>query len=229
MAPALECEPRPSPLNVANCRRPGSSPSRQNTDDAALTPRVLQEASFEVRQDVVDRLDAYGETHKVRAYAGRRLLRLAQLRVGRRCRVDGEAPGVADVGEVAEEFQALDEVPPGVAAASIPKDTMAPAPLGRYRSWRSCQGLDASPAYLTQWTSLRASSQFATAVALATWRSIRRLRVSSPWRKRNEFKGAIAGPRSRRYCKRAFSTKRAGKSDSGSWPKTSRGSWGPAR
>src|ERR1700691_5629588 len=107
---------------------------------------------------------------------------------------------------------------PASAPPAMPKAMMEPPPLGRYFFWRSCQGLDANPGYATHDTSSRASSHSATATAFCTCRSMRRLRVSSPWRKRNELSGAIEGPVSRRYCRRALSTNRAGKSGGGGCP-----------
>ena len=98
----------------------------------------------------------------------------------------------------------------------MPNATIAPCPFGRYFFARSFHRLDASPGYATHSTSSRASSHFATASAFCEWRSIRRLSVSRPWRKRNELNGESAAPMSRWYCSRAFRMYCAGRSGSGS-------------
>src|SRR5664280_2839369 len=74
------------------------------------------ETSVEVRQYVRDGLDANRETHEIGADARRGLLRLAQLGVCRRSRVDRQALGVANVREVTEEFETFDEALAGLNA-----------------------------------------------------------------------------------------------------------------
>ena len=55
------------------------------------------------------------------------LLLLVELRVGRRGRVDGQALGIAHVGQVREELQRVDELPPRVLAALDAEDDHRPA------------------------------------------------------------------------------------------------------
>ena len=55
-------------------------------------------------------LDADREPHVARRHAARQLLGRAQLRVGRAGRMDGEAAHIADIGDVIEELQRIDEI-----------------------------------------------------------------------------------------------------------------------
>src|ERR1019366_1274756 len=106
-------------------RDPASSPGRQAVDPATVTGRAGArfrpgsagcsrplrgtEAGLEVGEDVVEGLDADAEPHQVRGDPGGELLVGLELRVGRRCGMDGEAAHVTDVGEVAEQLEAFDE------------------------------------------------------------------------------------------------------------------------
>src|SRR5690606_31275661 len=67
------------------------------------------EARFEVGEDVVEVLEADGETHEPGGDARGELLLGGQLRVRGRCRVDDEAAHVTDVGDVAVEGEGVDE------------------------------------------------------------------------------------------------------------------------
>ena len=69
--------------------------------------------------------DADREAHEVGRDAARALVLLAELRVGGGGRMDGQALGVADVGEVREELQAVDELLPAVPAALDAEDDHA--------------------------------------------------------------------------------------------------------
>src|SRR5208283_2156164 len=75
------------------------------------------EPRVQIGQDVVESLDSDAETNQVRRHARRQLFSLGQLRVRRRCRVDRQAPDVADIREMAEQLEALDETTPGLGAA----------------------------------------------------------------------------------------------------------------
>src|SRR5690606_16247338 len=75
------------------------------------------ERLVEVPEDVVDVLDADAQPHEVGAHAGRGLLVGRELAVRGRRGMDREALRVADVGEVAEQLQALDELLAGLDAA----------------------------------------------------------------------------------------------------------------
>ena len=57
------------------------------------------------------------QAHIVLGDAGLQLLLRGQLRMGRGRRMDGEAAGVADVGDVVEQPERVDEAPAGLAAA----------------------------------------------------------------------------------------------------------------
>ena len=62
-------------------------------------------------------LEADRQTDIILRDAGRRLLLGGELRVGGRRRVDGEAARVADIGDVVEEPERIDEAPPRLAPA----------------------------------------------------------------------------------------------------------------
>ena len=63
----------------------------------------------EIGEDVVDVFDADGESDELGRNAGGKQLLLAELRVGGGRRVDRERLCVADVGEVFEELEGVDE------------------------------------------------------------------------------------------------------------------------
>ena len=67
---------------------------------------------IEVAEDVVDVLDADRQAHVTFGHAGGELVLGRKLRVGRRRRMDGERARVADVGDVVEQLQRVDEPPP---------------------------------------------------------------------------------------------------------------------
>ena len=75
------------------------------------------ERLVEVGENVVDMLQPDREAHIARRDAGCRLLFFRKLRVGGRRRVDGEAAGIADIGDVEEQLQRVDEGPPRLLAA----------------------------------------------------------------------------------------------------------------
>jgi len=67
----------------------------------------------QVAQYIVDMLDADRQADIAGADAGGALLVLGQLRMGGAGRVDGEAAGVADIGDVVEQLQRVDEAAAG--------------------------------------------------------------------------------------------------------------------
>jgi hypothetical protein len=75
------------------------------------------ETGLQVGLEVVDVLDADREPHEAGRDARRELLLGGQLGVGCRRGVDDEAAHVADVGKVAEQYDALDEGATGVDTA----------------------------------------------------------------------------------------------------------------
>src|SRR5262249_20184643 len=72
---------------------------------------------LEIGDDVVDMLDADGEAHVVFGHARPQLLCGGQLRVSRCRRMNGEAAGIADIGDVVEHLQRVDELAAGLLAA----------------------------------------------------------------------------------------------------------------
>src|SRR5690606_19761633 len=80
---------------------------------APLPSRLLLrrgETLLDVLDDVVDVLEADRQAHELRRDPAGLLLLRRQLRMRRRRRMDREAPRVADVREVAEELEPLDEL-----------------------------------------------------------------------------------------------------------------------
>ena len=75
------------------------------------------ERLVDVPEDVVDVLEADRDPHHVLRHAGRELLRLVELAMRRRRRMDDERSRVADVGEVAHQLRRLDEADAGGEAA----------------------------------------------------------------------------------------------------------------
>src|ERR1017187_1609994 len=67
------------------------------------------EACVKVGEDVRERLQPDAQAHEVGSHARGDLLLLGQLRMCRCGRVNGQASNVADVGEMAEKLEALDE------------------------------------------------------------------------------------------------------------------------
>ena len=70
------------------------------------------------------------QAHQVRGHAGGDLLRLVELGVRGRRRMDGQAPDVADVGQVAEQLESLDEAAAGLDAALDAEGQDGAAALG---------------------------------------------------------------------------------------------------
>ena len=122
------------------------------------------------------------------------LLGDVELAVRRARGVDREAAHVADVGEVAEQLETVDEVAARVdAALQLERDDRALAVgqvlLARGRTTCSTSGPGTRPSRPRR----APSSHFATASAFCECRSMRRLNVCRPWRNRNELNGEIAG------------------------------------
>src|SRR5688500_16177362 len=76
-----------------------------------------REGLLEVGLQVVDVLESDREAHQTRGDAGGELLLRGELRVRRGGGVDDERAHVADVGQVAEEAERVDELAPGLDAA----------------------------------------------------------------------------------------------------------------
>jgi len=94
----------------------------------------LGERLVEVGDDVADALHADRQAHDIGAGAGGVLLRLGELAVRRRGRVDDQRAGVADIGEMREQLAALDNPDARFIAALDAEGGVEtePAPLGRY-------------------------------------------------------------------------------------------------
>src|SRR5208282_4707596 len=73
--------------------------------------------ALDIGDDVVDVLDADGETHIAVGYAGCVQLMRVELRMRGGGGMDRQAARVADVGDVIEHLQRVDEAAAGFAAA----------------------------------------------------------------------------------------------------------------
>jgi hypothetical protein len=91
----------------------GTAP-RASGGDRSARPR---ERLVEVGEQIVDVLDPDRQAHRVRGHAGGRELLLRELRVGGRGVVDRQRLRVADVRQVAEQLESLDEGAARVEAA----------------------------------------------------------------------------------------------------------------
>ena len=69
------------------------------------------EPALDVRDDVVDVLQADRKPHIALGYAGRVLLFGAELRMRRGRGMNGQAARIADIGDVVEQLQRVDEAP----------------------------------------------------------------------------------------------------------------------
>src|ERR1700683_2820829 len=72
--------------------------------------------AIEIDENVVDMFNADREPDIAVRNAGLDLVFGRELRMGGRGRVNGEAARVADIGDVIEELQAVDEAPPRLAS-----------------------------------------------------------------------------------------------------------------
>src|SRR3984957_5192117 len=72
--------------------------------------------AIEIGENVVDMFDADRETDIAVGNAGLDLILGRELRMGGRGGMNGEAARVADIGDVIEELQAVDETPPRFAS-----------------------------------------------------------------------------------------------------------------
>ena len=61
---------------------------------------ALFQGLIQIRQDIVDMLDAHGKPYQVGRDARRRLILCRELGMGGAGRVDGQALGVADIGQM---------------------------------------------------------------------------------------------------------------------------------
>ena len=68
----------------------------------------------QVPDNIVDIFDAHGDPHQVLADSGRGLLLVVQLLVRGRSRVNDQALGVAEVGQVREDLHGVDQLAPGL-------------------------------------------------------------------------------------------------------------------
>src|SRR5690349_13134695 len=79
--------------------------------------RRFGQSLLQVGDDVLHRFDAYRQADHVGAGAGCDPLLVAELAMGRRGGVDDQALGVADVGEVREQIDAVDQLHAGLVTA----------------------------------------------------------------------------------------------------------------
>src|SRR5215470_11941282 len=76
-----------------------------------------RETALDVGDNVVDVLNTDGQANVAVRHPGRALFLGRKLRMRRARRMDREAAGVADIGDVIEELQGIDEPPSGLDAA----------------------------------------------------------------------------------------------------------------
>ena len=86
---------------------------REDHGDFGALQRVA-----EIPDEIVDVFEPDGEPNRFGLDARLAQLVVGELRVRRRSGMDDEALCVADVGEVAPEFERVDEAPPGLAPAA---------------------------------------------------------------------------------------------------------------
>ena len=91
----------------------------------------LVERLIEVPQDVLDILQPDAKADEIRRNARRLLLLLIELAVGGGSGVDGQALGVADISQVAEQSQVVDELGSGFPPAVYAEPQDAPASAGQ--------------------------------------------------------------------------------------------------
>ena len=72
---------------------------------------------LEIGDNIVDVLDADGKPDIAIGDAGSQLVLDRKLRVGGRCRMDRQTAGIADIGDMVEELQRVDQFPPRLPAA----------------------------------------------------------------------------------------------------------------
>jgi hypothetical protein len=89
---------------------------------------VLQ-GLFEVGLDVLDVFDADGDPDQVRTHSGGRLLVGGQLLMRGRGRMDHESLGVAHVGQVAGQFNGVDELARSIESAGYSEAQDCPKPV----------------------------------------------------------------------------------------------------
>ena len=122
-----------------------------------------------------------------------------------------QAAGVADVGEMREELQPIDELLASlIAALDAEREHGSGAfrrVLLRQAHDRGCRGGDA---YFTHSTPMVFAGAARRRACFARWRSMRMPSVSMPCRNRNELKGLMQGPISRRPSTRALMMKADG-------------------
>ena len=113
--------------------------------------------------------------------------------------MDDQAAGVADIGEMAEQRHAVDQLDAGFIAALQAKGEHAARALGAIFLGRCSSGRPPGPDNSPRPTfAALALSHLATASALSQCFCMRRGRVSMPVWIRKAFIGDSAGPRSRR-------------------------------
>ena len=97
-----------------------------------LLIHAFRQRLVQVPQDVFDIFDADAQADEIGRHAGGDLFLLAQLAVGGGGGMDGQALGIAHVGQVAEQLQALDEASCRLPAPPLmPKPRIAPGPFGQ--------------------------------------------------------------------------------------------------
>src|SRR5690606_28023186 len=96
----------------------------------AVSGGCLGESLVEVADEVVRILDADREAHRVGTRPRRFLLLGGELAVGGRGRVVDDRPGVAEIDDVAEDLDRVDEAGAGLVAAPDPEGEERARALG---------------------------------------------------------------------------------------------------
>src|SRR3954469_10073847 len=112
--------------DVPNATRPAAA--RSPSGPASTLRR--REALLEIGDDVILVLEPDRKAHHVGPGAGLHLLRVGELAVRGRGRMNDERAGIADIGEMREQLHVRDELHAGVVAALEPESEDRAGALG---------------------------------------------------------------------------------------------------
>ena len=148
----------------------------------------------QIREDIVDVLDADAEADAARADAGRQLLGGRHLPMRGRGRMAGQGFRIAQIDQPFEELQRVVEPQPAVqSAANIERQQRASAATEIFLHQRVIRTVgEAGIVHRRDARSSRRNS--ATLRAFSTWRSTRSATVSIPCSSRKAFIGASTAP-----------------------------------
>ena len=188
------------------CRRRRARPC--DVELHARGPLRGLQRRLQVGDQVVRVLQADRQPDRARPDAGGGERRVVHAEVRRRRRMDHQRAAVADVGQVREQLQRLDEGDALRArAAQVEAEDRAAA--ARQQRLARARGRDATRARDSRrCATIGCAARNATTLrALATWRSMRSGSVSRPCRISQAVCGLMQAPKSRRPSRRARSRK----------------------